>query len=185
MYDLIMDIFHTLMKNGLTLSSLGAVVFLILKQRKMKRRMRKYLPWIFSDDPDVSEYVGNQKIIMANQQRIMDHLGVEPCGDTRIYRKVDQTNSNTLLLSCLTTHRREEKRRNVIMNWIKNVNKAILVPFLSAIALFVKQVSGYEIPDEWIDAGANFVLLLVMFIGLFIKPKKDNSELPKNDQYYH
>lgn len=71
------------------------------------------------------------------------------------------------------------------MNWIKNVNKAILVPFLSAIALFVKQVSGYEIPDEWIDAGANFVLLLVMFIGLFIKPKKDNSELPKNDQYYH
>jgi len=55
---------------------------------------------------------------------------------------------------------------------LKNINKVILLPFLSAIALFVKQAFGYEIPDEWVDGAANLILFIVMAIGLFLKPKK-------------
>lgn len=54
----------------------------------------------------------------------------------------------------------------------KNINKVILVPLLSAIALFVKQAFGYEVPDAWIDGAANVVMFLVMLLGLFLHPKK-------------
>jgi N-acetylmuramoyl-L-alanine amidase len=79
MYDFTVDLIHTLFKNGLTLSSLGAVVFLILKQRKMKSRLKKVFPWMFGDDSEIKEYVRNQIVIMKNQEQIMLALGVEPC----------------------------------------------------------------------------------------------------------
>ena len=75
------------------------------------------------------------------------------------------------------------------MGWLKNINKAILVPFFSAIALFIKQTFGYEIPEEWIDGIANFVLFLVMAAGLFIRPKKDSTENQSSssteERYYY
>lgn len=58
---------------------------------------------------------------------------------------------------------------------MKNVNKAILIPLLSAIALFVKQVWGYEILDEQISMYADIILYLIMFTGLFMKPKKEGK----------
>lgn len=70
------------------------------------------------------------------------------------------------------------------MGWLKNINKVILVPFLSAIALFIKQVTGYEFPDEMIEGTANFIGFIVMFIGLFIRPKKD-SNTSNGEEYYH
>lgn len=79
MYDFTIDLLHTLFKNGLTLSSLGAVVFLILKQRKMKNRLKKVFPWMFGDDSEIKEYVRNQLLIMRNQEQIMLALGVTPC----------------------------------------------------------------------------------------------------------
>ncbi|WP_339259612.1 N-acetylmuramoyl-L-alanine amidase [Paenibacillus sp. FSL R5-0713] len=78
MYDFIVDLIHTLFKNGLTLSSLGAVVFLILKQRKMKAQLRKFLPWMFQDDNEIKAYMANQIVIMRNQEIIMRGMGLEP-----------------------------------------------------------------------------------------------------------
>jgi len=57
---------------------------------------------------------------------------------------------------------------------MSNINKGILLPLLSAIALFVKSVWGYEIGDEQINMYADLILYVIMFIGIFIKPKKDN-----------
>jgi N-acetylmuramoyl-L-alanine amidase len=79
MYDLLLDIMHTLFKNGLSLSSAAAVVFLLLKQRKMKKHLKKCLPFLFQDDNEIKEYVQNQLVIMKNQEQIMLALGVEPC----------------------------------------------------------------------------------------------------------
>lgn len=68
------------------------------------------------------------------------------------------------------------------------LNKNILIPLLSAIALFVKEAFGYTIPDEWIDMAANIVLYGVMFVGLFITPKKPaatKEEDTSAEEQYH
>lgn len=61
---------------------------------------------------------------------------------------------------------------------MKNINKGILLPLLSAIALFVKEAFGYEIPGEYIDMAANIILYAIFFVGIFIKPKKEKSNEP-------
>lgn len=63
---------------------------------------------------------------------------------------------------------------------MRNINKAVLLPLLSAIALFVKSVWGYEIGDEQINMYADLILYVIMFIGIFIKPKKEGK--PKDEQ---
>ena len=69
-----------------------------------------------------------------------------------------------------------------------NINKAILAPLIAAIALFVKQAFGYEIPEEWQDASINLVLFIIMGIGLFMHPKKQITEentLTEEEKMYH
>lgn len=77
MYDFIVSLFETLFKNGLTLSSLGAVVFLLLKQRKVKKRMRHIIPILFQEESDVKEYVQNQEIIKHNLKIMMKGMGLK------------------------------------------------------------------------------------------------------------
>ncbi|MFD1136722.1 N-acetylmuramoyl-L-alanine amidase [Paenibacillus urinalis] len=77
MYDLIVSLGETLFKNGLTLSSLGAVVFLLLKQRKTKKRLMKVLPFLFHEESEVKEYQLNQEIIKHNLQIMMKGMGLQ------------------------------------------------------------------------------------------------------------
>lgn len=64
---------------------------------------------------------------------------------------------------------------------MSNINKALLVPLLSAISLFVKQAFGYEIPNEYVNIGADVILALITVIGLFMNPKKKKTEEVSND----
>lgn len=91
MYDFLIDILSTLFKHGWSLSSAGAIIFLLLKQRKIKKRLKKYFPWMFSEENDVRAYASNQLIIMENQRRIMIALEVEPCGVMTISSEPVQT----------------------------------------------------------------------------------------------
>ncbi|GIQ62505.1 hypothetical protein PACILC2_10730 [Paenibacillus cisolokensis] len=71
---------------------------------------------------------------------------------------------------------------------MERINKTILVPLLAAIATFIKQVFGVEIPDEHIDMIANVILFILMVIGIFIAPKKKEQEKEKPsdaEAYYH
>lgn len=77
MYDFIVSLGETLFKNGLTLSSLGAVVFLLLKQRKTKKRLMKVLPFLFHEESEVKEYQLNQEIIKHNLQIMMKGMGLQ------------------------------------------------------------------------------------------------------------
>lgn len=101
MYDFLMDALSTLFKHGWSLSSAGAIIFLLLKQRKIKKRLSKYLPWIFDDEHDVKAYMGNQLIILENQRRIMISLGVEPCADGNLTRSDVAAVMNSSMLSKL------------------------------------------------------------------------------------
>lgn len=123
MYDFTIDLIHTLFKNGLTLSSLGAVVFLILRQRKMKNRLKRFLPWMFGDDSEVKEYVRNQLVIMENMERIMVALGVTPCERNGFMTKSSPPDPKSLnilsrLLQTVTAQgwrsRRERKMKKLI-----------------------------------------------------------------------
>lgn len=55
---------------------------------------------------------------------------------------------------------------------MSQINKAILLPLLTAIALFIKEAFGYDIPVEWINTTADVVMFIIMILGIFIHPKK-------------
>lgn len=80
MYDFTIGIFESIVKHGLSWSTAAAVLFLILKQRAMKRKLKRYLPFMFKDEEVNQKYVNNQLIIMENQRRIMEVMGLEWSG---------------------------------------------------------------------------------------------------------
>ncbi|OMF38767.1 hypothetical protein BK133_00760 [Paenibacillus sp. FSL H8-0548] len=73
MYDLIIEMAHTLWKNGFSLTALGTAVYVLLKQRKVKKKLRRYIPWLLDDDSEVKAYIHNQHLIM-------ERLGIESSG---------------------------------------------------------------------------------------------------------
>lgn len=52
------------------------------------------------------------------------------------------------------------------------MNKAIIVPILSAVALIVKKACGYEIGSDEINILADGVLAAIAFVGILMNPKK-------------
>lgn len=79
MYDLLIGLFEAIFRHGWSLSTAGAIVFLLLKQKKMKNQLKRFLPWMFAEDSEIKAYMQNQILIMRNQEQIMLALGVEPC----------------------------------------------------------------------------------------------------------
>src|SRR5690606_5391586 len=53
------------------------VVYVLAKQRKVKKKLRQYIPWLLEDDSEVKGYIHNQHVIMENQKRIMERMGIE------------------------------------------------------------------------------------------------------------
>lgn len=113
MYDFLISLLETIFRHGWSLSSAGAIVFLLLKQRKIKKRLQKYFPWMFSEENDVRAYATNQLLILENQRRIMISLGVEPCGPTMKLSEAEAKNCSKLskLLQPVTA-RVKRLRRN-------------------------------------------------------------------------
>jgi N-acetylmuramoyl-L-alanine amidase len=101
MYDFLISLLETIFRHGWSLSSAGAIVFLLLKQRKIKKRLKKYFPWMFAEENDVRAYATNQLIILENQKRIMITLGVEPCANGLITKSNEVEAKNLNLLSGL------------------------------------------------------------------------------------
>jgi hypothetical protein len=79
MYDLLLEMSHTVWKNGLTLSALGTALYVLLKQRKVKKRLRKFVPWILDDDNEIKEYVQNQKRIEQKVDALLQERGIVYC----------------------------------------------------------------------------------------------------------
>lgn len=58
------------------------------------------------------------------------------------------------------------------------INKAILVPLVSAITGFIKESTGYEVPNEYVDLGINLMLYLIIpIVGTMMHPRKKGSDI--------
>lgn len=56
------------------------------------------------------------------------------------------------------------------------MNRALLVPIISLLALTYKGVTHQTIPDETLDIITNAVLSLISLFGIFMNPAKKNEE---------
>jgi hypothetical protein len=177
MYDAVLEVAHTLWKNGLSLSALGTAVYVLLKQRRVKRVLRRLLPWILSDESEVKAYIANQQIIMENQRRIMAALGVKPAcpnavtSETSTSFPVGRRTFSTLSWAARSRVRaaagRETSsitsstimRRMIPMKkWIKPDTIAIIGGILAAA---LARMLGVEIEPT------NFVAAVVVLAGYF------------------
>lgn len=171
---------------------LAALVFVI--DRFGRNLITSQVKRLFHVD-DKSEF----KQYVQNQQRIEDKLNLLLQKEGLIWNaptlplnsEDSATRRNVLsrLPSAVISHVRVVKQ--YINYWrfkMSNINKGILVPLLSAIALFAKEAFGYEVPTETIDMAANIILYLVMAAGLFMNFKKKKPAEQQNEEmgkYYH
>ena len=119
MYDFLLEMLSTLFRHGFSVSSAVAIIFLLLRQRRIKKRLSRFFPWIFDGDNEVKAYMGNQLIIMKNQEIMMEHMGVEPCQNGSMTRlnEPDQKNLKTLsiLLQPATVRGNQEVNMKTIV----------------------------------------------------------------------
>lgn len=185
MYDAIIDILHGVWKNGFSLTALGTAVFVLLKQRKVKKRLRRYIPWLLDDESETRHYIANQNRIEMKIDLLLEERDIEWSVITlETEREVSAAKLEDLLglRSATNTTVQDAERSTKLRRRLQmsNINKGILLPLLSALALFVKQVFGYEIADELINTIADVILFVLMMAGIFIKPKKEKVE-----EFYH
>lgn len=76
MYDLILELAHNFWKNGLSISAIGTAVYVLLKQRKVKKRLKRYIPYLLADEEVNQTYVNNQHAIMQQLNEISKGLGI-------------------------------------------------------------------------------------------------------------
>ena len=77
MYDFLVDLFQVIWRNnGLSLYAGIGIVFVILRQRRFKKRIKKIIPWLFQDDSEVKNYVENQKRIESKLDLLLKERGL-------------------------------------------------------------------------------------------------------------
>ncbi|ANY67321.1 hypothetical protein BBD42_13180 [Paenibacillus sp. BIHB 4019] len=192
MYDWIIHASEAFFRYGLSPTAVVMSLFALLKMRAVKKRLRRYIPWLIDDDSPVREYVQNQREIMQNQKLMMERMGLEWSASTSQINSADSAPKKKRLSSLLSMviYPALLVKRYITYWRSRNMklNKNILIPLLSAIALFIKEAFGYTIPDEWIDMAANIVLYGVMFAGLFINHKKPAAKAEDDtsaEEQYH
>lgn len=154
MYDLIIEMAHTLWKNGFSLTALGTAVFVLLRQRKVKKRLRRYIPWLLDDDSEVKAYIHNQHLIM-------ERLGITSAPTLEIGSKDSVEKKRWLLsrrLMVLSVAQDAEQsthsRRKILMKKLKS-RKFILAVVGAALI----------IANDGLDLGINSDTVLA-FAGL-------------------
>ena len=64
---------------------------------------------------------------------------------------------------------------------MKTINKKILVPIITSIALLAKYTLGYEIPDVAVDLTADLIMGAITLAGIFMHPMNPvEEEAPQN-----
>lgn len=56
------------------------------------------------------------------------------------------------------------------------MNKALIIPVLALVALFVKHTMGLEIPQDQLDVIADGVLAIITLVGIGMHPVKGASD---------
>lgn len=67
---------------------------------------------------------------------------------------------------------------------MKDLNKKIIVPIITAIALLIKYTMGFEIPDVAVDLAADLIMGGITLVGIFMNPKKEGGSPDESAQHY-
>lgn len=163
--------------RNITAGSIAALV-LILFDKFVKDLVLNQLRKMFHLEDGIERYAARQIRIEQKVDLLLERNGIAwnaTIGNERppISAAKQRRLSHWLLERCTTALNAEKftKWRNKPMN----INRAILVPLLSAIALFVKESTGYEVSQDYIDTASNIILFVIMLVGIFMKPHKEKE----------
>lgn len=179
MFDFLQFIYE-LRHKPLGFIVLAACIFIV--DRLFRNLITSQVKRLFrvNEKHELAAYEARQIHIEQMVEKLCAKEGIEwgaPISDAR--QQVSATRSapfsswHSIMLS-LVQH--AKKYIQLRRDHMSNINRGILLPLLSAIALFVKQVWGFEINDEQINMYADIALYLIMFIGLFMKPRKEKQK---------
>jgi hypothetical protein len=185
MYDLILDTIGIIIKNGWSLSTAAGLTILFFRQRRMRNKLRQFLPFLFQEDSEVKQYIQNQHSIMENQRRIMEHMGVMPWSADSKVSKLSATKRTTLFARLVhffarSAQGKTEYGRTTISGRMRRMklDKVWIGGLIGYVAYFIKQFTGFEVPDEMIDKSAELVLLVVMIIAMIRNMTKSKEAKP-------
>lgn len=167
MFDFIIDSIHTIIKNGFTLTSAGAILFLLLKQRKMKRQLKKFLPFMFADEEANPVYVQNQLIIMKA-------LGVEPWDGQELPKSPIQTNLKKSSISLWG----EMKMKN------KFKSRKFILAVVSAVLIVLNDGLDLGINSETVIAFAGIVAVWITGESV-VDAKRAKTTTEDGSNQYH
>lgn len=173
MYDFILDVGHTLFKNGLTLSSLGAVLFLLLKNRRLKRYINAHLPKILRDQEDE-----RTKRIERKLDALLVHEGVEVvCGNTGTSSNTEAQNCAKLsLLSRAVKSRQFRRRMKRMREYLKKLGsrkfQSFVIGFASQVFILLKVDAA-----PYVDAIAAGGLVVTTIVYIWVEGSTDKANL--------
>lgn len=190
MFDFLQFIYE-LRHKPLGFIVLAAIIFIV--DRLFRNLITSQVKRLFkvNQPHELAAYEERQIRIEQMLQKMMQKEGITwtaPISETR--HQVSATRnagSSVLQLAMYSIARVAGKFTNWRLKRMSNINKAILLPLLSAIALFVKQAYGYEIPEATVNVAADGILYLFMLIGLFMnftkKKKTPKQKEISNDDF--
>jgi hypothetical protein len=166
MYDFLLEISHSIWKNGLTLSALGTALYVLLKQRKVKKRLSKFLPMLFDDE--TAAYIENQKRIEMKIDLLLQKEGIH-CANltpTARYPSTPKT-SFTFGSQGKSIARSVGKSMNyLIMRGMKRMNKLksrkLWMTIVTALLIVANDGLDLNLPTEAIVTVASVVISYVL-----------------------
>jgi len=119
-YDFIIEVGHSIWKNGLSLSALGTALFVLLRQKKVKKKIAKAFPWLLSDDSEVKEYVSNQKRIESKLDALLRAGGIQWNAEEHALTGNTEKNlsiSSQGATSLVDSAKEYTRRMKTLLNW--------------------------------------------------------------------
>lgn len=171
---------------------LAAIVFII--DRFGRNLITSQVKRLFhvDDKSEFKQYIQNQQRIEEKLELLLQKEGITWIAPTSPPNSADSAlirrRLSWPLSEALSLVRVAKQYINYWRFKMSNINKGILIPLLSAIALFIKEAFGYEISTEIIDMASNIILYLIMAAGLFMNFKKKKPPTQQNEDvegYYH
>lgn len=192
MFDLIIGLGESLIKHGVSLSFIGAALFVVLKQRPSKRWIRKHFPRLMRDDADVMNYEARQIRIENKLDAMARHMGVELCADTLNPITTYSMNKNGRfftsfwagLLAVRSVRKKDRlsytnlitRRKQTMSKWFKADSLTVIIGVLTAA---ITRYLNIDIDPANIIAGT--ILLLGYFkANEFVTIVRDANGLPTN-----
>jgi hypothetical protein len=188
MLDWILHAAEMFVRYGLTPTTLIMLsiysVRLTVRNRRIKRRLRKHLPWLIADDEsEVKSYVANQQAIIHNLKRLMERMGMEWNVPTSETSKGSTNAHRTFYISSsvgssvaqdaaqreirLSTKSNTRRRKNM-KEYLKKLGRTKFQALLASIIINGLSVYLFLSGTLDIDGSINFLMPIINMVALTI-----------------